>query len=74
MLFRFKMTIDQAIETYVQFTRDVFYRQQSWLVKAAFSDKDFERAIVRILQKYEDLSNPLEVMLLDSNLEGHGKA
>jgi len=75
MLFRLKMTIDQAIETYVQFTRDVFYRQQSWFVKAAFSAGDFERAIVRILQKYEDLSNPSEMRLLDTNnLEGPGKA
>jgi len=72
MLFRLKMTIDQAIETYVQFTRDVFDKQ--WFMKEAFSAKAFKRAIVKILQKYEDFSNPLEARLLDSGLEGHGKA
>ncbi len=74
MLFRFKMAIDEAIETYVQFTRDVFYKQQNWFAEDAFSAEDFERAIVKILRKYKDFSNPLEVRLLDGNLEGRGKA
>ena len=46
-------------------------------MKAAFSAEDFERAIVNILRKYDkDFSDPLEVRLLDSDLEGraHGKA
>jgi len=73
MLFRLKMTIDQAIEAYVQFTQDVF-KKPSWFGEEAFSAKDFESAIVEILQKDENFSNPLEVNLLDSNLEGHGKA
>jgi len=72
MLFRLKMTIDQAFETYVQFTRDVF-KKPSWFGEA-FSAKDFESAIVAIIRKYENFSNPLEVRLLDSDLEGHGKA
>jgi len=71
MLFRLRMTIDEAIETYVQFTQHVFSKKRSWWKKEAFSANKFERAILDILKRHE---HSVEMQLLDRDWEGRGKA
>jgi len=71
MLFRLKMTIDEAIESYVRFTQHVFSRKRSWWKKEAFSADEFERAIMDILTRRE---HPVKGKLLDLDCEGRGKA
>jgi len=62
MLFRLKMTIDEAIESYVRFTQHVFSRKRSWWKKEAFSADEFERAIMDILRRRK---HPVKGKLLD---------